>query len=87
MKAYVMKHTIVAILIAGMLAPPVAYAQPAPATPASTPPPAQPAAQASQDEPLYNCAKRTGPVRVSAGHARHSRHIAGARDRRGRWAR
>jgi len=66
MKALFMKHTIVAILIAGMLVPPAAYAQPAPATPTSAQPPAQPApAQNAQDEPLYNCAKRTGPVSVT----------------------
>lgn len=45
-----------AALVCALLAPPAAYAQPAP-----TPPPAG----GAQDEPTYKCGKQTGPVAVN----------------------
>ncbi|MBS1120723.1 MAG: ral secretion pathway protein [Deltaproteobacteria bacterium] len=55
------RATMVAALIAGMLGPRVAIAQPAPDS--KTPPAATPAA--AGDDALYSCGKKTGQVSVS----------------------
>ncbi|MBX3158714.1 MAG: type II secretion system secretin GspD [Deltaproteobacteria bacterium] len=56
-------RTVAALLVAGILAPP-AFAQPTPTTPTAANP--QPGAGAPpQDEPLYKCDKKTGPIAVT----------------------
>lgn len=45
------------VLVVALLAPPVAYAQPAPEKPPTSPQP--------QDDPTYKCGKQTGPVAVN----------------------
>ena len=46
-----------AVLVAALLAPPVAYAQPAPEKPPTT--------LVTPDDPTYKCGKQTGPVSVN----------------------